>query len=123
VLDRIELIESDLFAAIPAECRFDFVVSNPPYVSESEFESLARDVRRYEPRAALVAGPRGTEVIEALVTEAAEHLDPGGHLLLEISPMIREAVEAILAADPRYEPGPTVDDLARLPRVVQAKRK
>ena len=123
VLDRIELVQSDLFAAIPAESRFDFVVSNPPYVSESELESLAPDVRRHEPRVALVAGERGTEVIEALVRQAAEHLLPGGHLLVEISPMIREAVEALVAADSRYEPGPTVDDLARLPRVVQARRK
>ena len=123
VLDRIEFIESDLFAAISPESRFDFVVSNPPYVSEAEMASLAPEVRLHEPRVALVAGCRGTETIEALVQQAAEHLVSGGHLLVEISPMIREAVEALVAADPRYEPGPTVSDLARLPRVVQARRK
>jgi len=123
VLDRIELVQSDLFSALPPERHFDFVVSNPPYVSEAELERLAPEVRNHEPRLALVAGRRGTKVIEALLPQAAERLNPGGHLLLEISPMIHQAVEALLAADDRLEPGPTVKDLARLPRVVQARRK
>ena len=123
VLERIEFVESDLFAAVPPERRFDFVVSNPPYVGEAELETLAPEVRRFEPRMALVAGSRGTEVIERLLAQAAERLNSGGHLLLEISPMIHDAVEALLRADGRLEPGPTVKDLSRLPRVVQARRK
>jgi release factor glutamine methyltransferase len=70
-----------------------------------------------------LAGPRGTEVIERLVPEAAERLNPGGHLLVEISPMIHDAVKALVAREPRLELGPTVKDLARLPRVVQARRR
>ncbi len=123
LLERIELVQSDLFSALPPERRFDFVVSNPPYVSEAELGRLAAEVRDHEPRRALVAGPRGTEVIEALVPQAAERLNPGGHLRLEISPMVQQSVEALLAADGRFEPGPTLKDLARLPRVVQARRK
>ncbi len=121
--DRIEFLQGDLLAAAPAEQRFDFVVSNPPYVAEGEFESLAADVRRFEPRVALVSGSRGTEVIERLLIQAAAHLCPGGHILLEISPMIHDAVQALLAADGQWEVGPTVKDLGRLPRVVQGKRK
>jgi release factor glutamine methyltransferase len=123
VADRIELIQSELFAGIAPGRRFDFVVSNPPYVSESEMAGLAPDVRDHEPRAALVAGPRGTEIIEALLVQAGDRLVPGGHLLVEISPMIHDAVQALLAADARFAPGPTIKDLARLPRVVQARRK
>ena len=123
VADRVELVQSDLFAAVARERQFDFIVSNPPYVSEAEFVKLARDVRDYEPREALVAGPRGTEVIERLLPQAAERLTPHGHLLVEISPMIHEAVLALVTAEPRLEPGPTVKDLARLPRVVQARRR
>ena len=52
---------------------------------------LPRDVRDYEPRQALVAGPTGVEVIERLVPQAAARLRPGGWLLLEISPMIESA--------------------------------
>ena len=123
VLDRIDFVRSDLLAGVPEERRFDFVVSNPPYVSEAELGRLAPEVRRFEPRVALVAGQRGTEVIEALLGQAADRIRPGGHILLEISPMIHDAVQALLAADERFQPGPTVKDLGRQPRVVQARRR
>jgi release factor glutamine methyltransferase len=123
VQDQIEFVESDLLATIPADPKFDFIVSNPPYVSEGEMEGLAREVRDHEPRTALVAGPRGTEVIERLVPQAAERLIAGGSLLIEISPMIADAVGEILAEEPRLEAGPVVKDLAGLARVVQARKK
>jgi release factor glutamine methyltransferase len=123
VAGRIELVCSDLFAGIPVERRFDFILSNPPYVSEAEAVKLPRDVRDYEPREALVAGPHGTEAIERLIPQAAERLTPGGHLLIEISPMIHDAVQKLLAAESRLESRPTIKDLARLPRVVQARRR
>ena len=119
--DRIEFVQSDLFSALPADRRFHFVVSNPPYVSQAEFAAAAAGREELRaPRSALVAGPRGTEVIEALLPEAAARLLPGGHLLLEISPMIHDAVRSLIAADARFQLGPTTNDLAGLPRVVQA---
>ena len=122
VAERVQLIECDLLAGIDAEPKFDFIMSNPPYVTTAEYEKLPRDVKNFEPREALVAGPKGTEVIECLIVQAAQRLRPGGHLLIEISPMIHDAVQALLAAAPGLQPGPTVKDLARLPRVVQAKK-
>ena len=106
VAERIEWIESDLLAAVPAERRFDFVVSNPPYVSEAEFARLAPEVKNFEPRRALVAGPQGVEVIERLVPQAADRLDPGGHLLVEISPMIHESVCKIISGGAATGVGP-----------------
>jgi len=123
VEDRIEFIESDLFDKLPPAERFDFIVSNPPYVSAAEMEALAPEVKDYEPRLALLGGGRGTEVIEALVPQAVERLKPGGHLLIEINPRVHEAVRALLESDDRLETGPTVKDLARLPRVVQAAKR
>jgi release factor glutamine methyltransferase len=123
VADRIELVESDLFAALAADRQFDFVVSNPPYVTTAEMQSLATDVRKFEPATALVAGETGTEVIAALIPQAAQRLLPGGSLLVEISPMIHDAVRGLLEADGRFQPPTTIKDLARLPRVVQAVRK
>ena len=122
VAERIEFVESDLFAAVVADRQFDFVVSNPPYVSTAEMERLPPDVLKFEPHSALLAGPGGTEVIERLIPQAAERLRPGGHLLLEISPMIHDAVCSLLKSDGRFELGPTIKDLARLPRVVQARK-
>jgi release factor glutamine methyltransferase len=120
--ERIEFVEGDLLAPLPAEPRFHVVASNPPYVSEAEWETLTTDVKKYEPRGALVAGPTGTEVIERLIPQAAERLLPGGHLLIEISPMIHDAVGKLIQAESRLEAQPTVKDLARHARVVVARR-
>ncbi len=122
VSDRIEFVESDLLTAVSPEVRFDFIVSNPPYVTSAEMDRLAVDVRKFEPRLALEAGPKGTEVIERLVAQSAERLAPGGRLLMEISPTIHGAVRSLLESDARFEVGPTIKDLARLPRVVQTQK-
>ena len=122
VADRIELVESDLLESVPPDRRFDLILSNPPYVSQAEFDTLAPDVREYEPRDALIAGTSGTEVIEALLPQAAERLLPGGYLLVEISPMIHEAVCRLIDADTRFQLRQTVTDLARLPRAIVAAR-
>jgi release factor glutamine methyltransferase len=116
-------LESDLFATVPEGQTFDFVVSNPPYVAEEEVAGLSRDVRDFEPRGALVAGPRGTETIAELVRQAADRLNPGGWLISEISPQIEGPVRELAARDGRYELGPTVKDLAGLARVVQMQKK
>jgi release factor glutamine methyltransferase len=123
VSDRIEAIESDLFAAVPADRKFDLIVSNPPYITSDEMKQLAVDVRRYEPTLALDGGPEGTTVIERLIPQAAERLRSGGWLLMEISPTIVGRVEQLLEADPRLERQPTQKDIAGLARVVQARRK
>lgn len=120
VADRVHLLPGDLLSPLPADVRCDVVLSNPPYVSESEFASLARDVREHEPRAALVAGVTGTEVIARLLPEAAARLQPGGWLVIEISPMIEAAVHALLLGDGRFERVTTRPDLAGHSRVVQA---
>ena len=111
------------FRPLAAEHKFNIVASNPPYVSEAEFATLAPSVRNFEPHLALVAGPRGTEVIERLVPQAADRLLTGGWLLLEVSPMIEPAVREIVSASKVFELGPTLKDSAGQPRVVQAKRR
>ncbi|HEX6960848.1 MAG TPA: peptide chain release factor N(5)-glutamine methyltransferase [Lacipirellula sp.] len=121
VLDLIEWIESDLFAAVPDDRRYDIVVSNPPYITTAEMGQLGDDVRKYEPALALDGGEQGTDVIAGLIPQAAERLAPEGWLLMEISPTIVERVEALLEAEPRLERRPTQKDVAGFPRVVQAQ--
>jgi release factor glutamine methyltransferase len=75
---------------------FDFVVSNPPYVGESEADQVQLEVRKFEPRQAVFAGPTGMEVIERLVPEARQTLRPGGWLVMEISGTIAESVRSLL---------------------------
>jgi len=94
VAERIGFRQSDLLEQVSET--LDIVVSNPPYISQSEFEALPTDVKDFEPKAALLAGVEGTDVIERLIPQAADRLRPGGHLLLEVSPMIAESVAKLL---------------------------
>ena len=82
---RIELRKGDLFDAMPRSLRggVDMVVSNPPYVAESEWADLPAEVKA-EPYPALVAGPRGTEILERLAAEVGEWLRPSGTVIVEI---------------------------------------
>ena len=122
VIDRIRFVESDLLQAIDASQRFDIIASNPPYVSEAEYVKLSPTVRDFEPRTALVAGPRGTEVVERLVPVAFERLKLGGWLLVEISPMIETAAREVISKHGGYELGSTLKDAAGHARILQAKK-
>lgn len=123
VADRIEFLAGDLLSPVPADRRFDFIASNPPYVSAAEFAKLPPTVKDFEPRAALLAGPKGTEIIERLVPQAVERLAPGGWLLMEVSPMIEPAVVQLIGEQAAWESISTIKDLASLPRVVQARKR
>ena len=123
VADRITFVEANLLSTEPAEPRFDYIVSNPPYVSTAEMDQLAPDVRDHEPGVALRAGEKGTDVIAPLVEQAAPRLKPGGTLLIEISPMIAAAVEQLVRQQPTLELGPTLRDLAGHARIIQATRR
>ena len=82
VIDRLQLIESDLFSAVAAGEQFDLIVSNPPYVADDDINSLQREVR-YEPRSALAGGSDGLDVIRRLLREAPPRIHSGGHLAFE----------------------------------------
>jgi release factor glutamine methyltransferase len=99
------------------------VASNPPDVSSAEFAKLPVTVGNFEPRQALEAGPRGTEIIERLVPAAAARLTTGGWLLMEISSMIEQAVRKLIETAEGFQQHSTIKDLAGLPRVAQARKK
>jgi release factor glutamine methyltransferase len=123
VADRIDWLQSDVLAAVSDERLFDFIVSNPPYVTSAEMRSLASEVRQYEPAAGLDGGPEGVDVIQRLIEQAPPRLRPGGWLLIEVSPMIASRVEALLEAAPALERRAMQKDLAGLARVAQAQRR
>jgi release factor glutamine methyltransferase len=119
---RIAFVESDLFAAVPADSAFDFIISNPPYISLAEFEQLDRSVKDHEPTTALVAGQQGTEVIARIIEDSTKRLAPGGWLIVEISPAIADAVVDLFDSQPDFESASVRMDLAQRPRVVKAQR-
>jgi release factor glutamine methyltransferase len=123
VADRVTFLQGDLFAPVPAGGTFDLVVSNPPYVTPTELAALAPDVREHEPRLALDGGPDGLAFYRRIAAGVGPLLKPGGWLLLEIGATQDEAVRAVLGERAELEPGPTLKDGNKLPRVVTAKRK
>jgi release factor glutamine methyltransferase len=100
VIERIEFVRSDCFSAFsfqdPAPSLFDLIVSNPPYVEESALAGLQREVRDFEPRAALAAGPDGLSIIRRLLLETRNFLKTGGHFLFEIGFDQSTAVESLI---------------------------
>jgi len=77
---------------------FDLILSNPPYIPASDIPGLAADVRDYDPLAALTGGPDGLEAYRAIARHAAAHLNPDGHVLVEIGAGQADDVSALFAA-------------------------
>jgi release factor glutamine methyltransferase len=114
---RIQFHDTDLLKGL-ARGYFEFVVSNPPYVGESEEDAVQLEVRKFEPRGAVFAGPTGLEVIERLIPQAHEALKPGGWLVMEISGTIAERVRGMVSGWSEVQ---ITNDLQGIPRVVSAR--
>jgi release factor glutamine methyltransferase len=118
---HIQFQRSDLFSAFRGTgARFDFIVSNPPYVSRDEWDGLPPDVRDFEPRRALLSGESGLETIERLVRRAGTFLRPGGYLIFEIGDGQRDRVLSLFGK--RWTEIETAWDMAGKPRVITARR-
>jgi release factor glutamine methyltransferase len=115
---RLFFHDTDLVNGLDRET-FDFVVSNPPYVGLSEEDEVQLEVRKFEPRNAVFAGPTGLEVIEKLVPAAHTILKPGGYLVIEISGTIAEAVRGLLSD---WKDITIANDLQGIPRVASARK-
>jgi release factor glutamine methyltransferase len=120
VAGRVRFLRGDLLVPV-AEERFDLVVSNPPYVPAIDRDSLAVEVRDYEPALALFAGDDGLEVYRRLIPTAHAALAPGGFVALEIGFGQSEAVETLLA-DTGFTHIECTCDLQGIPRVAIAQR-
>jgi release factor glutamine methyltransferase len=120
--DRVEFREGSLFDALAADERFDVVVSNPPYVTEAELETLEPEVRIWEPAQALAGGVDGMAVVRAIVEGAAGHLSPGGLLALEVGAAQASSVVGRLEVEGGYEDVRVRRDFTGRERMVLARR-
>jgi release factor glutamine methyltransferase len=114
---RIHFHRTDLLHGLRGA--FDFVVSNPPYVGEAEADQVQLEVRKFEPRHAVFAGPTGLEVIENLVPSAGAALASGGWLVMEIGGTQAQDVKRLLFG---WDEVQITNDLQGLPRVASAKK-
>lgn len=121
VAERIAFLEGDLFAPLAPGAKFDFVVSNPPYIPTADIAGLARGVKDYEPHRALDGGPDGFAVFDRLIHGVRDVLKPGGCLIVEIgAPQEQTAREKIAALD-CYDLGDTIHDHSGHARVLRAR--
>jgi ribosomal protein L3 glutamine methyltransferase len=95
--ERLELVESDLFANLPAR-KFDLIVSNPPYVSGDEVAGLPREFS-HEPAVGLEAGCDGMSIVRTILKQAQEYLSENGILVVEVG-YSKPALEALLPDAP-----------------------
>ncbi|HOO89310.1 MAG TPA: peptide chain release factor N(5)-glutamine methyltransferase [Syntrophales bacterium] len=120
VAHKISFVYGDMFDSVTGT--FDFIVSNPPYISKLEFDSLDEEVRKYEPYQALVAGSEGTELHRQLVRKGKHFLEKGGWLIMEIGAGQRSSVEKMLKEED-YCDIDFSSDYAGIERVALARKR
>jgi release factor glutamine methyltransferase len=123
VADRICFVVMDLFEAMSARPLFDIIVSNPPYVSDTEILDLAPEIANYEPRSALRGGgQQGLALIRKILEQFRVYLKPQGSFLMEIgqgqAEMLEEELSSYSAAGFEF-----IEDYSGIKRVLHVRGK
>lgn len=118
---RVRFVRSDLLGCF-AKSSFNMIISNPPYVSDAEYAELSPQIRRYEPRAALLGGGDGIACIRKIAAAAGTALREGGFLLLEIGAGQAQSVESIVSEN-GFSDIHIETDIGGVERVVKATWK
>jgi release factor glutamine methyltransferase len=120
---RISFVAADLLGGFsPVPPPFDIIVSNPPYIGEKEFPSLAPEIIQYEPNTALRAGPQGLAVIRRIIGEAPGYLRSEGSLLLEIGAGQAELLHQELQGVPGFDHFEFIRDYSGILRVLHLQK-
>ena len=118
-INNITLLESDLFEK--ASGKFDFIVSNPPYIRSNDIDSLSVEVKSFEPRMALDGGESGLDFYERIVKESPGYLTLGGLLAFECGIGESDSVKEMMAE--RFENIRVINDLDGVERIVTGTLK
>jgi release factor glutamine methyltransferase len=124
LVDRVELCEGDLLAALPESLagRVDYLVANPPYIPDHEWDDVPDNVKLHEPTLALRGGTDGLALVGPLVRQAPHWLAPGGVLMVEIAACTSAAVLELARATPGLHAAEIIKDHEGLDRVLVATR-
>lgn len=120
VMNRLELKISDVFSNLSDE-KFDLIVSNPPYIPETDLENLQSEVRDFEPHTALFADKDGLEMVEKLIEQSPEYLSQDGSLLIEIGIGQSEKVRKMISANV-WKTAAFIKDLQGISRTLKAQK-
>lgn len=126
VAERLELLRGNLLEPLidhPAGRDLHYLVANPPYIPDAEWDAVAPNVKDHEPHAALRGGSTGLDFVRPIVERAAERLRPAGLLLVEIASATAPAVLDLAGSQPGLEHPRIEKDCDGLPRVLVARRK
>ena len=119
--ERAEFVACDYASGLSG--LFDIIVSNPPYIRSAEIAGLAREVRHFDPRAALDGGPDGLDAYRALIPQAARLLAPNGALVVEVGQGQDGDVGDLMMTAGLTLQGPARADLAGIRRAVAGGKK
>lgn len=119
VHERVRFTRADLLDGIEPG-GLDLVVANPPYIESDTIAGLDRNVRDFEPRAALDGGPDGLATIRRLVPAAFNALRPGGRILIEIGETQGQAVRVLLESC-GFSDAAILPDLSGRDRIASAR--
>ncbi len=120
--DRITVVKGDLFSGLPSEQKFDVIVSNPPYVMESEMQELPADIRCHEPALALRAGADGLSIVRRIAEQVAPYLKRQAILLLELNPQHAEEAVQLFQKTNLFSTVELASDIDQVTRFLRAVR-
>ena len=120
-MKSVKFEQGDLFAPFCGKLgkkKFDFIISNPPYIESEVIPTLQTEVKDHEPMMALDGGVDGLDFYKRIAEESPNHLKKGGVLMMEIGYNQGEAVCQLLEATERFEKVACLQDLAHKDRIV-----
>lgn len=126
VADRIDFLHGDLTAPLdahPIGRDLHYIIANPPYIPDSEWDDVPPNVKNYEPHLALRGGPDGLDLVRPLITQGPEFLRPGGLIAIELASASAPKALDLANANPLLDSARIVTDFEGHPRVLIAVRK
>jgi release factor glutamine methyltransferase len=123
ISDKIEFRSGSMLSPFKNDdLKFNLVLSNPPYIKSGEFELLHEQIKRFEPRRALLAGPDGLEFIRQMISEASGHLQTDGFLIFEVGLGQAELIREFISSRSAFEYVESVVDYRGVKRVVVLRK-
>jgi release factor glutamine methyltransferase len=122
VAERVHFLQADLLTAFKPRAALALLVANLPYVPRAEWERLPREIKAFEPPAALLGGEDGLDLLRPFIRQAHPYVQAGGWVLLEVGDQQGLQVAGLFAATGAYDRIETIPDFHGIPRVVRARR-
>lgn len=119
LIKKVVFRKSDIFSALREGEKFDIIVSNPPYISEDDYNNLDKVVKDFEPKSALLAGDCGFEFYKKIICDAKKYLNKGGYLIFECGHNQADEICRLLEEN-NFKVSDVICDMAGIKRVVCA---